>query len=126
MKKRNLVIYRIYSLLIYIGLLLNLQCIREDKKVTDPQGEKLFKMTISHISTYTDSLTNITDSAQLQKIIKDFEDKLIKIQYQYPPEIYLQLTEDENDSIAKLSEIFILKRNKRLQDLRKKEVNDSL
>jgi len=70
-------------------------------------ARQLFSKSISLIRIYTDSIRNATDSTSFKRMTEGFEDKIAKINFQFPPDTYLKMTEEENDSIIKMLDRFV-------------------
>ncbi|MDE5976118.1 MAG: hypothetical protein K2M10_06605 [Muribaculaceae bacterium] len=84
------------------GFLLFISCNTNDKKeVTDSSG-LLFQKSVDLINLYVDSIRNAKDSLQFQTIVRNFNWKITTLNYDFPPDTDLLLSEEENDSLIKL------------------------
>lgn len=67
-------------------------------------AEQLFIKSVKLITAYTDSIGNTTDSTAFNRMRNEFDEKLAKVNFQFPPDTDLSLTEEENDSLVRLLE----------------------
>ena len=52
---------------------------------------------------YADSMMAAKDSAAINRLMTNYDNALTAINYHHTPELYLHLTESENDSISKIT-----------------------
>lgn len=97
---------------------------KEQKQTSDYNS--MFDKTVDLFLTYTDSLKTVNDSASYDRIIKTVDDKLTKINYEFPPEVDFALTEDQNDSLIRLSDIFLMEKKKALKRIGTVQPVDSI
>lgn len=62
-------------------------------------------------------LSKVNDSVAWATACSDFEEKLDKISFSYPPDTDLLLTEGQNDTINTLLQEYIHMRDKRIHDI---------
>lgn len=65
-------------------------------------AEQLFAKSERIVRMYTDSVRNVRDSASLHRMEEGVNARLSNINYQFPSDTDLRLTEEENDSLIKL------------------------
>ncbi len=65
-------------------------------------ADQLFEKSANVIKGYTDSLANVADSATLRRLKDGFNEKMSKINFQFPADTDLKLSEEENDSLIRL------------------------
>ncbi len=86
--------------------------IKDRSEATEMFG-KICKLT----KEYTDRLTDSPDSAAWALLCNEFEEKLDKISFSYPPDTDLLLTEGQNDTIHSLMLEYIQARDGRIHDI---------
>lgn len=77
-------------------------CSKKNNSNDHAMASQLFQKSANLIQLYTDSVKNSTDSAMLKRMSVEFDERIAKINFQFPSDIDLQLTEEENDSLIKL------------------------
>lgn len=65
-------------------------------------AHQLFAKSVSLVKVYTDSIGSVNDSASFNRMREDFDEKMAKINFQFPPDTDLNMTEEENDSLIKM------------------------
>lgn len=75
---------------------------------------------------YIDSLEHAKDSASVNKMLDNFNIKLTTVNYQFPADTDLDLTEEENDSLIRMFNRMESTVARRLKSLGSKESTDSL
>ena len=68
----------------------------------EAMADQLFEKSANVIKGYTDSLANVADSATLRRLKDGFNEKMSKINFQFPADTDLKLSEEENDSLIRL------------------------
>ena len=94
-----------YSLLFILTLFL-IACHNQDTKSRSDQTDILFNSTIRLLSDYTGLIKDAQDSLQVETLLEEVDKGLTSLNFSLPPETDLKLSEQENDSIIKLMEIF--------------------
>lgn len=79
------------------------------------QASRLFEKSIVLIKAYTDSLNVARDSAHVESLARSFESKINTVNFEFPPETDLKLTQEENDSLIKLIDRLVDARRRRLK-----------
>lgn len=88
-------------------LLLSLPLLFSCKKAAE-EGEKvdeariLFTQSASLILDFTQQFKNATDSAQMDSLSDLFDKRMVDLNFKFPPNTDLKLTEQENDSLFNL------------------------
>lgn len=77
-------------------------CRREENKSLADTSELLFQKSEQLIRVYIDSIKNAKDSLALYSIIKNFDGKITNLNYEFPPDADLAMSEEENDSLITL------------------------
>lgn len=65
-------------------------------------ASRLFAKSEHLLRTYIDSIENARDSATLQSVVHNFDGRITAVNYEFPPDTDLKMTEEENDSLIKL------------------------
>ncbi len=86
-----------------------------EKKVKDRSAaRKMFAEITSLTKSYTSRLEDAADSATWAKLCDEYEDSLVKINFSYPPDTDLLLSEGQNDTIARLTRDYVRVRDTRI------------
>ena len=110
------------SLFIFIGL----SCTSEKKETQTQPYDELFVKSSEIYKMAIDSIKNVNDSASFYSVIENLDNKLTKLYYDFPAGTDYSLSEEENDSLIKLSQEFILERNKADRRINVKTETDSI
>lgn len=95
------------------GFMLFISCKNSDKKENSSEGSMLFQKSVAIYKTYTDSLVIVNDSSSFFRLLDEFDRKLTQLNYEFPPDTDLLMTEDESDSLIKLAKTYTSIREKR-------------
>lgn len=82
-------------------------CGKKEESHDHDVAKQLFEKSVRMISVYIDSVNNASDSAALKSIVKNFNVKITRLNFEFPPETDLELNEDENDSLIRMHKHFI-------------------
>lgn len=85
----------------------------------DIEARNLFRNSASNIIEFTEKIWNATDSTSVDSISSLFEKKMIEINFSFPPQTDLKITEQENDSLFYLLQKFTQIKKEKLQELSK-------
>lgn len=85
-----------------LALFLLLACSKPEEDTESREAASLFQETVSLISDYTIKVKNSNDSNEIDNLMVEFDKKLTDINFSYPSNTDLNLTEQDNDSIFKL------------------------
>lgn len=89
--------------IVYIlTLLVCLSCAKKEDDNEMQEAQSLFQETVALISDYSTKIQNSKDSAEVDNLMAEFDKKLTDINFSYPSNTDLLLTEQDNDSIFKL------------------------
>lgn len=100
--------------LICIGLA---GCKTENKVKDRSDADKMFARICKLAQEYTEKLSGATDSVTWAQVYDEFEDKLEKISFSYPPDTDLLLTEGQNDTIQNLLEEIVKVKKEKIHDI---------
>lgn len=103
--------------LIMAFLSLTLSCKRVDSKNSDNVHQILFSQSAEIIINYTAEMNNAMDSMAVDSLMNELDHKLTDINFEFPPLTDLKLTEQENDSLIKLTTALKKAEMKRLRAL---------
>ena len=92
-------------------------CSKEKKHVDRSDAKKMFERICKLTSEYTDILANSADSSSWAKATSEYEEKLDKINFSFPPDTDLLLTEGQNDTIHTLMLAYIKARDERIHEI---------
>lgn len=82
-------------------------CRNSHEKRDHALAGQLFENSLRLIRLYTDSMNNVSDSASYRRLKDDFDEKIAKVNFQFPADTDLSLTQEENDSLAKALDMFV-------------------
>lgn len=89
-------------------------CTQEKNKTDRSQADDMFRRICKLTEEYTDKLEEVPDSADWAAVCTEFEEKLDKISFSYPPDTDLLLTEGQNDTIHVLLQEYVKARGERI------------
>lgn len=91
---------------------------KPEKNIKDrSEATEMFRKICQLTKEYTESLTDAPDSSVWALLCNEFEEKLDKISFGYPPDTDLLLTEGQNDTIHSLMLDYIKARDGRIHDI---------
>lgn len=88
------------AMLPFVGIATSCRDAREDN--SHVMARQLFTKSVNVIRIYTDSIRNVSDSASFKRMTEGFEESIVKVNFQFPPDTDLKMTEAENDSLINL------------------------
>lgn len=112
-----------------LGMSLSLLCACNGNKNHDNNeaARQLFLKSKHLTEEYIDSIQHAADSLAVSRMVENFNVKLTTVNYQFPPDTDLDLTEEENDSLIRMFTRFGATVEKRLKGFApKKESPDSI
>ena len=92
-------------------------CKTENKVKDRSDADKMFARICKLTQEYTEKLSEASDSATWAQVYNEFEDKLEKISFSYPPDTDLLLTEGQNDTIQNLLEEIVKVKKEKIHDI---------
>ena len=94
----------------------SLCCCKEKKdENSNIAADKLFEKSLLLLTAYTDSLKTARDSAHVESLARAFESKINAVNFEFPPDTYLKLSQEENDSLIKMTDRLVDARISRLK-----------
>lgn len=100
-----------------VGSIWGLGCSKENNGKDRSQATEMYERICSLTNEYTDKLKAAPDSADWADVCAEFEEKLDKISFSYPPDTDLLLTEGQNDTIHHLMQEYVRARGSRLHGM---------
>lgn len=94
--------HRLPLTLVSIVAILGFSCHRNTNSEYSDIAHQLFMKSMYLTEQYIDSMENAIDSTSLLNIVANFNAKLTKLNYQFPPDTDLDLSEEENDSLIRM------------------------
>lgn len=109
--------YLIPIVLLFLLAVLQLftSCRQSEKNIQDHASLALYQQTCELTEAYLDSVSSAPDSLQLMLITDRFESRMERLNMDVAPETDYRLSEDQNDTIARLIEKLILAKEARLK-----------
>ena len=111
MKKRWMIVPLLAVVWIAAG------CSKENSRKDRSEASAMFQRIYALTGSYTKKLSEAPDSADWAQMCREFEDSLDKINFSYPPDTDLLLTEGQNDSIHALLEEYRRVRDERIHEI---------
>lgn len=88
------------------------------KKVKDrTEAHELFDAVTTLTKSYTSKIAAASDSAVWATLCEEYEDSLDKVNFSFPPDTDLMLTEGQNDTITTLIATYVRVRDERIHSL---------
>ena len=94
-----------------------LGCGRENSEKDRSQADEMFLRICRLTKEYTARLEEAPDSADWAETCSEFEEKLDKISFSYPPDTDILLTEGQNDTIYMLMQEYVKARGRRIRGI---------
>lgn len=90
----------------------------KEKRIKDRSaGDELFRRTVALVERFMVRMENTPDSASVSMLALQFEDSLERLNFSYPPDTDLLLTEGQNDTIHQSLKRLMEIRDERLSTL---------
>lgn len=89
-------------------------------------ARQLFMKSMYLTEEYIDSLEQARDSASINRIVENFNLKITTVNYQFPPDTDLELSEEENDSLIRMFKRMDSTVEKKLKAFAGKSASDSI
>ncbi|MDE6696302.1 MAG: hypothetical protein K2K25_05430 [Muribaculaceae bacterium] len=103
--------------LILVAMTMLASCSAEKQKKDRRGADDMFGKISALVSDYTQKVSEAKDSASWADACSEFEEKLDKINFSYPPDTDILLTEGQNDTIQSLIQEYVNARDLRIQEL---------
>lgn len=109
---------KIYIPLIILPLI---ACSSKKENIENPEARELFSQSSALVLESIRSIQEATDSVSVDSLSRLFEKKIVDINFSFPPNTDLHLTEQENDSLFKIMNEYKSVKETKLRDLQKIE-----
>lgn len=100
-----------------LGCLFVAGCRQETASEDRSNAEEMYRRICELTKEYTVRLEYAPDSADWAQLCSEFEEKLDKVSFSYPPDTDLLLTEGQNDTIHALMQEFVKARGERIHGI---------
>ncbi len=117
---------RIFPVILIAGLFSFVACKKPMDNSKRIQASELYQKSVRLIRLYTDSFENAQDSATLLNLNERFTSSLTALNFKYPSETCLEISEGENDTLTNLTEKIISVRDSLLYLYAHPVISDSL
>ncbi len=103
-------------------------CRHKETSQLEIEADQLYHKSVELTKHYTDSMAKAKDSTTVIRLSQGLEDKITKLNYEYRPEAYLEISQGQNDTLTNLTLRFASMRDSLLYQLSKPvvETNDSI
>ena len=108
---------RSLKILFLLSLVIFLSCKKKLETNGNEEARKLYEKSIELIQDYTNRLENLNDLASIDSISNLFEKKLVDLNFKFPPNTDLRLSEQENDSLYCLLHNYRNLKEKKIKNL---------
>lgn len=85
-----------------LAIALLFSCHSNNNQGNHEVARQLFMKSMYLTEEYIDSLEQAKDSASVSRIVENFNLKITTVNYQFPPDTDLDLSEEENDSLIRM------------------------
>ena len=109
-----------------IGMTALLSCHHNNNQGNHEVARQLFMKSMYLTEEYIDSLEQARDSASINRIVENFNLKITTVNYQFPPDTDLDLSEEENDSLIRMFKRMDSTVEKKLKAFAGKSASDSI
>lgn len=106
-----------YSLIIAIVTFTAISCSSGDGNARNPKARELYLKSLKLAKAYTDSIQNARDSAEIVRLSKAYETALTNLNYAYPADLGLEISEGENDTLVKVTMRYVAVRDAKLKNI---------
>lgn len=100
-------------------------CKKDNNEEEENRATRLFQRQAALIKIYTDSMRAARDSATISRIDKNFETAQTRLNYEYPVDLFLKMSEGENDTLTNLTFRYVQLRDSLLRSVSYNQVTDS-
>lgn len=112
--------------IVILGMTFMFSCHGNKNQGNHEVARQLFMKSMYLTEEYIDSLENAKDSASVSMMVEHFNLKITTVNYQFPPDTDLDLSEEENDSLIRMFKRMDSIVNKKLKYFAGQLANDSI
>lgn len=91
-----------------------LSCHRPSSDSRRLMAHEIYLQNIKLLNQYSDSISLANDSLTINNILTRYDEVLAKLYFSYPPEIDIEMTEAENDTLAQFTLKLLKLKNEQL------------
>lgn len=92
-----------YGFLSAIALICAFSCTQKKDTSLADAARALYEKSVALSNLYTDSMKNAKDSATVLRLSEEFEEALTNLNFKYPADADIEMSEGENDTLANLN-----------------------
>lgn len=92
-------------------MLLPMSCKRKEENTLRQSAIELYHMSKELIEGYSDGILKCNDSISIYKTDSIFEKKMTSLNFRFPPNTSLSMSEDENDTLVRLTTRYVFLRD---------------
>ena len=89
-------------------------------------AKSLYNRSVSLTLAYTDSMAAAKDSASILRMSKEFDDSLTRLNFNFPADTDLDMSEGQNDTLIRLNRRYVQTRDSMLYHFSHHPANDSI
>ncbi|MDE6510765.1 MAG: hypothetical protein K2L00_01540 [Muribaculaceae bacterium] len=108
---------KVLTVILVAVCLMSTGCKRESEDRDRTQAEEMYARICELTKEYTAKLQTAPDTTDWAATCNEFEEKLDKISFSYPPDTDILLTEGQNDTIYTLMQEYAKERRRRIHGL---------
>ena len=117
-----------YTLASLVIVLTVASCSSKNENTRDPKARELYLRSLRLLTSYSDSMRNAEDYDEVMRLSQGYEDAVSNLNYEYPPDLGLEISEGENDTLVKFTMQYIAIRDAKIKNIgyTPKEDTDSI
>lgn len=96
---------------------MSVSCRHREASQLEIEADQLYHKSVEITKLYTDSLQKAKDSTTVARLNHGLEDRITKLNYNYKPEVYLEISQGQNDTLTNLTLRFAMMRDSLLTQL---------
>lgn len=108
---------RLSGMILMVSMLMVMSCRNGDNADDRTEARELFRQLSELNRSFTSSVASAPDSAAWAKITLAYEDSLAKINFRFPPDTDLEMSQGENDTLFSLTSAYIAARDTRIHEI---------
>lgn len=101
----------IYTVALTLGLAGVCACGSKEETKRDPKVRDLYVRSLKLGRVYSDSILHAPDSAEVERLSKAYDNAVTRLNYNYQPDLSLEISEGENDTLTKVTMRFVALRD---------------
>lgn len=89
--------------LVSLASLILFSCKGNDKQQEISPKDMLYRESVKICLAYIDSMSHAKDSVTVNRLMKQYDEAMTKVNYKYPPETFISIPQSNNDTLSRLS-----------------------